>query len=186
MLCTGHYCLEASPSRTQFQCGNTSVYCPRGSYEPTRILAGFYGLFTGADAGEEAFWSPDNATYSVEVPCEPGYYCKGGIKRACPPGECAVYSIYFRLLWLIYGCMRMLLGTFGWRFGMTEASCGGQCAPGYYCPSYMSPQPDAAPHTRWPAAPHLTATGTPRPGLGPTCSFSINQLCLTYITLPLP
>ena len=78
------------------------MYCPRGSYEPTLIHDGFYGLFTGADAGEEGFWSADNSTYSVELPCEPGYYCMGGIKRACPPG------------------------TFGWRFGMTEETCGGQ------------------------------------------------------------
>ena len=100
-LFAGHYCHEASTNRTQHQCGNTTVYCPRGSYEPTLIKPGFYGLFTGADAGETRYWSANNATYSVEVPCEPGYYCNGGVKNACPPG------------------------TFGWRYGMTNAQCGG-------------------------------------------------------------
>lgn len=42
---------------------------------------------------------------------------------------------------------------------MVNASCGGLCAAGYYCPSFLEPQPDAAPYTVWPLAPHTTATG---------------------------
>lgn len=33
----------------------------------------------------------------------------------------------------------------------------GQCARGYYCPSYTVPQPDAPSYTIWPGAPHTSA-----------------------------
>ena len=42
---------------------------------------------------------------------------------------------------------------------MVQASCGGLCAAGYYCPSFLEPQPDVAPYTVWPRAPHTTAAG---------------------------
>ena len=130
----GYYCTVGSSSPTQHRCGNASVYCPRGSSEPTPVHDGFYCFFTGADAGEQAVWDPMNTTCSVEIPCEPGYYCIKGVKYPCPPG------------------------TFGWRYGMNSSTCGGQCAPGYYCPSYLLPQPDAPPYTAWPLKPQLSAT----------------------------
>ncbi|KAJ1420393.1 hypothetical protein B484DRAFT_351281 [Ochromonadaceae sp. CCMP2298] len=138
----GHYCLPASTDRRQHQCGNSTVYCPRGSSAPTIVLPGFYGAFTGPDAGEQFLWESGadadgtvgNATFSVELPCEAGYYCTGGIKYPCAPG------------------------TYGWRVGMTNRLCGGLCAAGYYCPSYMDPLPGAPAYTVWPGAPHLTAT----------------------------
>jgi hypothetical protein len=83
----GHYCGPASPSATQFICGNSTVYCPRGSSAPQLVHDGFYAAFTGVDAGEQQLWSVDNSTASVELPCEPGYFCMGGIKQPCPPGE---------------------------------------------------------------------------------------------------
>lgn len=67
---------------------------------------------------------------------------------------------------------------------MTNAQCGGQCAPGYYCPSYMTPQPDAAPYTVWPGAPHLTATGN-----GPSVVSAVilcNQLTTFIIFASIP
>lgn len=42
---------------------------------------------------------------------------------------------------------------------MTDHFCGGQCAPGYYCPSYILPQPDAPPYTFWPGKPHTRPDG---------------------------
>lgn len=96
----GHYCTEGSPSRTQFVCGNSSVYCPRGSAEPTVVLPGFYGVFSGPDAGEQRFWDTGNTTFSLEIPCEPGYYCTGGIKYPCPPGACS-FRIAFTVATLI-------------------------------------------------------------------------------------
>ncbi len=131
----GHYCLEGSPNKQQFVCGNSSVFCPRGSFEPTFAHEGFYSAHSGHDAGEQWYWDKNNVTCSVELPCEPGYYCTKGIKYPCPPG------------------------TFGWRYGMTDHFCGGQCAPGYYCPSYILPQPDAPPYTFWPGKPHTRPDG---------------------------
>lgn len=98
----GHYCVMGSPDRRQFQCGNSSVYCRTGSFEPTSVTPGFYTIPTGPDAGAVAFWDATNSTQSAELPCEPGYYCIAGVKYPCPPG------------------------TFGWRYGMTDSVCGGK------------------------------------------------------------
>ncbi len=130
----GYYCEPGSPSKTQFPCGNAKVYCPRGSSQPTPVTKGFYSGFSGADAFAQALWDKGNTTMSVELLCEPGYYCIDGRKFPCPPG------------------------TFGWRYGSYNPECGGKCAAGYYCPSYLAPQPDAPAHTEWPRAPHTTAT----------------------------
>ena len=48
------------------------------------------------------------------LPCEPGYYCRSGIKHACPP---------FR---------------YGWRYMQTSAECDGAVAPGCYAPQPQS------------------------------------------------
>lgn len=39
----GYFCQEASISAIQFECGNSSVYCPQGSIKPITIPQGFYG-----------------------------------------------------------------------------------------------------------------------------------------------
>eukprot|EP00607_Mallomonas_marina_P001427 CAMPEP_0182423108 /NCGR_PEP_ID=MMETSP1167-20130531/8991_1 /TAXON_ID=2988 /ORGANISM="Mallomonas Sp, Strain CCMP3275" /LENGTH=888 /DNA_ID=CAMNT_0024601775 /DNA_START=434 /DNA_END=3097 /DNA_ORIENTATION=+ len=83
----GHFCPEASISAAERVCGNSSVYCPRGSPVPRRVHSGFYGAFSGPGAGSDRLWSTDNSTYSVELPCEPGYYCTAGVKYPCAPGR---------------------------------------------------------------------------------------------------
>jgi hypothetical protein len=130
----GYFCEAASPSARQHPCGSSQFYCPRGSFEPTHVHEGFYSVVTGDDGGALRLWVTDNSTCSAEVPCEPGYYCTGGIKYPCPPG------------------------TFGWRYGLSTMQCSGECAPGYYCPSYLRVQADAVPSTVWPGRPHTTAT----------------------------
>ncbi len=70
------------------------MYCPRGSSSPQAVHEGFYGITTGVDAGEQAFWSLDNSTASAEVVCDPGYFCSGGIKQPCPPGLCSQTADY--------------------------------------------------------------------------------------------
>ena len=133
-LCNrGYYCPAGSTSPQQIECGDASVYCPIGSSAPTPVHDGFYSIFTGLDSGAQALWDKRNATASAELPCEPGYYCAAGIKYPCPPG------------------------TFGWRYGDTTSKCGGLCAAGYYCPSYLTPQPGAPPNTQWPGRPHTKA-----------------------------
>lgn len=129
----GYYCKEGSSNSKEFQCGGSNYYCPRGSTEPNTVHEGFYCSHSGSNAGTQALFDPKNETCSVEVPCEPGYYCKLGAKYPCPPGK------------------------FGWRYGMTDAYCGGDCAAGYYCPSYIAMTPDAPSHTVWPAKPHTFA-----------------------------
>jgi len=91
-LCAGHYCTAASPSRIQFRCGNSTVFCPRGSAAPTLVNDGFYGAFTGPDGGAQQLWDTVNETFSVELPCEPAYFCQGGVKKPCPPGECVPFK----------------------------------------------------------------------------------------------
>ena len=139
-LCTGpcfpgYYCNEGSTSPRQFECGGPSYYCTTGSTKPRNVTEGFYCIHTGDDAGAKDLWDPQNKTCSAEIPCEPGYYCTGGIKQPCGPGK------------------------FGWRYGMNSSSCGGLCAAGYYCPSYLDPAeiPEAPAHTQWPRQPHLQA-----------------------------
>lgn len=130
---SGYYCNEHSPSPTQYPCGNSTVYCPTGSAAPSLAHSGFYTIATGTDANAINFWDKTNSTQSAEIPCEPGYYCDSGVKYPCPPG------------------------TFGWRYGLNTSTCSGLCAAGYYCPSYLIPQPDAPSHATWPMKPHTAA-----------------------------
>ena len=45
---------------------------------------------------------------------------------------------------------------------MNTSECGGLCAAGYYCPSYLRPEmfPLAPSHTVWPGKPHTSAAGS--------------------------
>ena len=141
----GYYCEAGSTDAKQFACGGPDKYCPRGSTAPNTVTSGYYGAFSGTDAFAQRLWDSRNTTCSVELLCEPGYYCKTGIKYPCPPG------------------------TFGWRYGSTTEECGGKCAAGYYCPSYLDAQPDAPAHTIWPRAPHTIATPYPCGGVSFLC-----------------
>jgi hypothetical protein len=151
---SGYYCKAASPSRQQYKCGSPDVFCPAGSSEPTPIRTGFYGRHTGIDAGALALLDPHNLTFSIQLACGPGYYCTNGIRHPCPPG------------------------TFGWRHGMTNASCGGKCAAGFYCPSYLNPLPQAPSYTVWPKKPHTHAAELECGGpLGTPSSISTSYYC---------
>jgi hypothetical protein len=97
----GYYCLSGSDNPQQYACGNSTVYCPTGSFWPKPVHEGFYCAHTGVSSGADHFWDTDNSTCTVELPCEPGYYCSKGIKEPCPPG------------------------TFGWRYGLQNNSCDG-------------------------------------------------------------
>mmetsp|Transcript_6735 Transcript_6735/g.11070 ORF Transcript_6735/g.11070 Transcript_6735/m.11070 type:complete len:1107 (+) Transcript_6735:128-3448(+) len=129
----GYYCLTGSPSPRHYACGNASVYCPRGSSVPKSVHNGFYCEITGGSQGADRFWSSELKTCSVELPCEPGSYCLGGERRLCPPGK------------------------YGWRYGLNSSECSGTCAPGYYCPSFLEPQPEAPDYTIWPRTSQLQA-----------------------------
>ena len=65
-----------------------------------------------------------------------------------------ILSHYLLLLYYL-----AYIGSFGYRYGLVESTCSGLCAAGYYCPSVLEPQPDAAVYTIWPRKPQITATG---------------------------
>jgi len=159
----GFYCPAGSSSAQQAPCGGTGVYCPTGSAAPVPVHPGFYSVHTGPDALARRSLDPTNTTCSAEIPCDPGYFCTGdGLKVPCPPG------------------------TYNWRVGLATPTCP-LCAPGYYCPSYLTPQPVAiAPaFTQWPQAPHTIANpypcgsvayfcpaGSPYPRLSPAGQYT--------------
>ena len=61
-------------------------------------------------------------------------------------------------------------GRFGWRYGLTTSECSGKCAPGYYCPSFLQPQPEAPDHTVWPGVPQISAYAYKCGGVGWYCN----------------
>lgn len=129
----GHYCKEGSSNPRQYQCGGSNYYCQSGSSEPTLASEGFYTAHSGDNAGELALWDVKNMTMSVEIICEPGYYCTKGIKYPCPPGQ------------------------YGWQYGLSSFYCNGKCAAGYYCPSYLTRQGNVPDYTVFPGKPHVIA-----------------------------
>lgn len=49
--------------------------------------------------------------FALEKPCEPGFWCGGGVRHACPAGR------------------------YGARARSTDLACDGGCAAGYFCPA---------------------------------------------------
>lgn len=112
----GHYCAAASSTPRAVECGGPTWACPRGASAPTPIPDGYYGVHASADADERSYYDRGRTRLDAMLPCEPGYYCAGGARRACPE---------FR---------------FGWRYFQTSADCDGGVAPGCYAPpSAQSP-----------------------------------------------
>jgi hypothetical protein len=113
----GYWCPEQATSPTAHPCGNATVFCPAGSARPQPVVAeGFYathaGSAYGGGAAAAALRDPRNATCSAQLLCEPGFWCRGGVKYQCPAGR------------------------FGWARGSSSPACGGVCAAGYRCPSH--------------------------------------------------
>ncbi|GMF24118.1 unnamed protein product [Phytophthora lilii] len=106
----GYYCPSypgpPSISRTQNECGNSTVYCPEGTgNEPKFVYSGYYSVLTSGlvDDGR-------NATQNNVKICPKGFYCRQGIRIRCPEG------------------------TYGDVEGLSAASCSGWCPAGYSCP----------------------------------------------------
>jgi hypothetical protein len=134
----GYYCPSGSKVATQVACGDPAHYCPPGSPGPLPVHAGFYCDYGEVDYDRRTFLDPSHILCSTELVCEPGYYCAGGLKAACPPG------------------------TFSWRYGTKNLAECLPCAAGYYCPSTLIPQPAAPASTVWTNAPQTLAA---TPGL---------------------
>ncbi|KAE9188581.1 hypothetical protein PF004_g22461 [Phytophthora fragariae] len=110
-LCApGYFCPSypspPSISRTQNECGNSSVYCPEGTgNEPNSVTSGYYSVLTSGMAVDGR-----NATQNDAKICPKGFYCRQGIRIRCPEG------------------------TYGDVEGLSAASCSGWCPAGYFCP----------------------------------------------------
>ena len=61
----GYYCLEGSSTARQYECGNATVYCPRGSFEPRSVHNGFYCDLTGDSKGADRYWGGQDLTVRV-------------------------------------------------------------------------------------------------------------------------
>ena len=94
----GYYCPLASNVGTRYKCGDASVYCPPGSGQPTNVSAAHYTV-GGADS----------ATRTNQIECNPGHWCRGGIRYLCSAGR------------------------YGSSYGLTTPKCDGPCPVGYWC-----------------------------------------------------
>eukprot|EP00939_MAST-03C_sp_MAST-3C-sp1_P003338 g3338.t1 len=104
-LCSpGFYCGAGSATPTEFQCGDSKLYCPDGSSSPSVAPPGWYTVdSSGSDDGD--------ASLRADIrPCEPGHFCTDGIRIACRGG--------------LYGGVGQL----------EVPTCSGLCERGYYCP----------------------------------------------------
>jgi len=98
----GHHCPMGSVKADEKTCGTSYQFCPEGTGEIVHnVRAGYYTV-----GGDER----KNNTRISETKCEPGFYCKNGIKTRCPPG------------------------TFGNQYGLKSDMCSGFCPAGFYCP----------------------------------------------------
>jgi hypothetical protein len=70
----GYYCPMGSTSSTAFECGDSAHFCPRQTALPIRVGRGNYTI--GGSINRR----------TNQLPCEPGFYCKDGIKISCPAG----------------------------------------------------------------------------------------------------
>ena len=87
-------------SGTTNKCGSVDKYCPAGSSAPSSVSEGYYSGPEDADVDVR----------SESTICPIGYYCTGGVKRACPAG------------------------SYGTSEGLSSSTCTASCEAGYYCP----------------------------------------------------
>jgi hypothetical protein len=71
----GYYCDAGAISQTQRECGDANHFCPRGSGAPHQVDEGYYS--TGGS---------NTSTRTLQKKCEPGFWCKDGVKYLCEPG----------------------------------------------------------------------------------------------------
>jgi len=103
----GYVCPSASERPTQVQCGGNDRWCPPGAWEVVPVTPGYYTV--GGDAS--------GLTRTGEVECEPGWYCRRGVRIRCPAGR------------------------YGATAGLDDDACSGLCEAGFYCPeASTSPQ----------------------------------------------
>ncbi|CAM9593374.1 unnamed protein product, partial [Ascophyllum nodosum] len=105
----GHFCPEGSYRADQHVCGNVSLYCPEGSSAPAVASAGFYTVQDDVAGVDRHPWLGTVETRTIQVECEPGFYCVAGRRRPCASG------------------------TYGAVSGLSSPACSGPCDAGYVC-----------------------------------------------------
>lgn len=115
---TGYFCPSyPGPPTTKDTlelCGDSYLFCPRGSSKPLHVDLGHYSV-TELSNGEA--WTDDEHwkdRRTSQILCEPGFYCNYGIKLPCPPG------------------------TYGDTSGLFSLDCSGLCPRGFFCPENSS------------------------------------------------
>ena len=73
----GYICPSGTVSPLSHDCGNSSVYCPTGSYQPTPVSPGY---FSGP-----VYVNPKNRFQQWICPL--GHFCEGGESIDCPAGS---------------------------------------------------------------------------------------------------
>ena len=137
----GFYCPAGSYRSNQIPCSmgadlHVDPFCPVGSSTPSYAKDGFYTFDTVkinvVDRHDAGGWLDEHQyndapreilanTRTTE--CEPGYFCKNGVRKMCRPG------------------------FYGKRYGATTDTCTGQCPGGYYCPiGTVTPIKCGSPH----------------------------------------
>jgi len=123
----GYYCDGASDSEFQHRCGDNSVFCIEGSYEPTIVQEGYYS--SGGDVN----------TRSLEIVCSPGTFCKNGVTTPCPAGtfsssegstSCELAPPGFYSEGAVSIPTPCEAGTYSHISGLSTCLL---CVPGYYC-----------------------------------------------------
>jgi hypothetical protein len=69
----GNWCQDGK----QQPCGSTSLFCPANSSTPTAVAIGHYSVPTNSSKIKR----------TGQVPCEPGFTCAEGSRKACPAGR---------------------------------------------------------------------------------------------------
>ena len=132
----GYYCDPASPSQRQHECDHPSVYCPKGSFTPTKVSVGYYTT------------NGEPRTRSNQSICEPGRYCVNGIKRMCPAGKFgSTYGLSTNDCsgdcFIGHYCptnstsgeeVKCPAGKYGGERGLRTPYCSGPCDENFYCP----------------------------------------------------
>jgi hypothetical protein len=109
-ICTsGQYCINGQ----QLNCGDSSLYCPPGSVQPSVVAVGFY---SGNGSSSQ--------NYQSQYPCPAGSSCLAGVQSPCPPGS---YASLSRLT----QCTLCPPGTSALKPGSTTCT---DCGYGFYQP----------------------------------------------------
>ena len=110
----GYFCPAGTGDGNLQRCNRPTHYCPRGSSTELPVGTGYFGVLDG------------NSNYDQRSQCQPGEYCAGGLKEACPTGR---YSDGPGAA----GCAPCPAGVYG-AGGSPSAACTRPCRVGHYCP----------------------------------------------------